>query len=187
MQLADQPTHRIPRMRPELFTWLQAVRNAGGTWLQAGTRGLRKGAESASESRVRVENLAQVIAESELLNQNTEQDFLRIGGKLAEFIEAVNLISSQLAALADLNSGEQAVRASQALTRSLEHATEMKGRSAENNGVLDRMRKEAGRLKQVLWGFHGTVTIFQTLGVLTRIETARLGRAVPTSAVSPMP
>ncbi len=176
MQLIDQPTHRIPRMRPELFTWLQAVRNAGGTWLQAGTRGLRKGAESASESRVRVENLAQVIADLELLNQNTEQDFLRIGGKLAEFIEAVNLISSQLAALADLNSGEQAVRASQALTRSLEHATEMKGRSAENNGVLDRMRKEAGRLKQVLWGFHGTVTIFQTLGVLTRIETARLGR-----------
>jgi hypothetical protein len=37
------------------------------------------------------------------------------------------------------------------------------------------MREEAGRLKQTLSGFKGTVSTFHMLGVLTRIETARLG------------
>jgi hypothetical protein len=39
------------------------------------------------------------------------------------------------------------------------------------------MRQQAGRLKRMLAGFEGTVSTFQALGVLTSIETARLGGA----------
>ncbi len=128
-----------------------------------------------SQERAYAETLGQVIADLDYLNHNTEQDFLRIGGKLAEFIEAVNLISSELTALADPISGDQARRTSQDLTFALDRFTEMRGRAEEDNSLLGNMRQEAGRLKQTLGGFEGAVATFHTLGVLTRIETARLG------------
>jgi hypothetical protein len=116
-----------------------------------------------------------VVADLELLNHNTEQDFLQIGGKLAEFIEAVNLMSSELTTLVGLISGEHGLRVSQALTSALDWSREMKARDTDRVGGLDGMRQEANRLRQTLSGFHGTVAAFQTLGVLTRIEAARLG------------
>jgi hypothetical protein len=42
------------------------------------------------------DRLDQVIADLDLLNRSTERDFLRIGGKLGEFIEGVSAISSDL-------------------------------------------------------------------------------------------
>ncbi len=52
-----------------------------------------------------VSALARVIADLDLLNRNTEADFLKIGGKLGEFIETVNLISGRLTALVEMISG----------------------------------------------------------------------------------
>ena len=127
----------------------------------------------ASDSGV----LAQVIADLKDLNRNTEQDFLRIGGKLAEFIAAVDLISYGLTSLADVISGEHGAQALEALTRALRRSTEMSARAEKGNSLLGKIRLEAGRLSKTLAGFHGTVSTFHTLGVLTRIETARLGAA----------
>jgi hypothetical protein len=117
-----------------------------------------------------------VIADLNALNRNSEQDFLQIGGKLVEFIEAVNLISAELTALANLISGEQGLRASEALTCALDGSMEMRTRYRDRNVGLRGIRQDAGRLKRTLSGFHGIVSTFHTLGVLTQIETARLGR-----------
>jgi hypothetical protein len=180
MQLTDQPEvrdgeppealARVPPVRARVSAWWRAARDATGIF--------RRQANIAdSAARAWTETLQQVIGDLDLLNRNTEQDFLTIGGKLADFIEKVNLISSQLAVLATFNSQEQGLRASQALTCALDRSTEMRTRYADHNGVLGDMRQEAGRLQQILSGFQGTVSTFHTLGVLTRIETARLGTA----------
>jgi methyl-accepting chemotaxis protein len=132
---------------------------------------------SDSQAKAWTEILERVIADLDLLNHNTEQDFLKIGEKLTEFIDAVNRISSELTTLATLISGEQGLRTSQALTRALDHSREMGAHSEESKGVLGGMRQEVNRLKRTLAGFKGTVSTFRMVGVLTRIETARLGSA----------
>lgn len=129
------------------------------------------GPASIAESR----KIRQVILELELLNSNTEQDFLSIGGKLGEFIGAVGQISSELDALANQISGEQGPRVSQALTHALDRSMAMSAQDADRGAALIAMRQEASRLNQTLSEFQGTVSTFHTLGVLTRIETARLG------------
>ena len=121
--------------------------------------------------------LESVIENLDLMNHSTEQYFLKIGEKLAGFIDAVNLISSDLIALGDLISGEQGIRASQALTCALDRSVEMGARSEAGNSVLSSLRQETHRLKQTLTGFKTTVSSFRLLGVMTRIETARLGDA----------
>ena len=45
-------------------------------------------------SQPSADSLGQVIADRDLLNHDTEQGFLSIGGKLAEFMQTVSLISS---------------------------------------------------------------------------------------------
>jgi methyl-accepting chemotaxis protein len=137
----------------------------------------RKAAGKGPELKAWRETLGQVIADLDLLNRNTEQDFLRIGGKLFEFTEAVDLISSELTALADMMSAEQGLCASQALTSILDDLTKMKAGAEEGDGLLDGMLRKAGQAKRTLFAFKGTVSILATLGVLTRIETARLGAA----------
>ena len=181
MQLADQPDGRagVPPLGlgAQLSAWLQTARNASLRLLRVGAMVRRKEAASDWQGEAWTETLGQVIADLDRLNHDTERDFLRIGGKLAEFIEAVNLISSELTALANLISGEHGLRESQALTCALDRSIEMGAHSEEGNGVLGGMRQEADRLKRILAGFKGTVSTFRTLGVLTHIETARLGRA----------
>ena len=129
------------------------------------------------EGNLRAGRLAQVIADLDHLNLNTEQDFLRIGDKLGEFVEAVNLISCDLTSLADLISAEDGLRASQALSSALGHSRAMAGNLEAGNALLSSLRQDARLLKQSLSGFEGTVSTFRTLGVLTRIETARLGNS----------
>jgi hypothetical protein len=121
--------------------------------------------------------LEQVIAGLDALNRSTEVDFLAIGHKLTEFMQTVKLISSELTALVNLLSGEYGPRASQALTSALDRSKEMSANAEENNGLLSGMRLEADRLGKTLSGFKGTLTTFHTIGVLTRVETARLGSA----------
>jgi hypothetical protein len=130
-----------------------------------------------SDSRDLIETFRRVIAGLDLLNQNTEQGFLKIGGKLGEFVQVVKGISSKLTELTKSITGEQGLRASQALQQALDRSSEMRARAEEGTRLLDTMRQEAGRLKQTLSGFHATISTFHTLGVLTRIETARLGSA----------
>ena len=187
MQLTDQPEVRVAEqlealgrvapVRAPAAAWLDSIRClaarvAKGVFRRPATF------DDAADSSARswTDTLEQVIADLDLLNRTTEQDFLTIGGKLAGFIEKVNQISSQLAVLATYNRQEQGLRASHALNHALDRSTEMRVRYADHNGVLGGMRDEAGRLKQILSGFQGTVSTFHTLGVLTRIETARLGR-----------
>ncbi|MGA3024821.1 MAG: hypothetical protein ABSF98_08645 [Bryobacteraceae bacterium] len=123
------------------------------------------------------EILGRVIADLDGLNHESEQDFLRIGGKLAELIAAVDLISSELAVLANLVSGEHGLRASDALQCALNRSQKLRAHAEEGNGLLGGMSQDAVRLKRTLSGFGGTVSTLRTLGVLTRIETARLGTA----------
>jgi methyl-accepting chemotaxis protein len=119
--------------------------------------------------------LERVIAELDHLNRHTEQEFLHVGGKLMAFIEAVNQISSELTVVANLMSGEHAQHTFQALTWALNRSTQMKARAEADNELLVNVPQQARRFKRTLAGFDGTVSTFRTLGVLTQIETARLG------------
>ena len=129
---------------------------------------------TAQPCAVSVGSLGRVIADLDRLNQDTEQDFLRIGGKLAEFMQAIGAISSELTGLADSEQGESA---SLALTHALDRSTEMRASLGDRDGGLSALRKEIGHLKRALTEFDGIVSAFHTLALLTRIETARLGRA----------
>jgi len=135
----------------------------------------RKVAAKDAESNTWRNTLGQLIADLELLNRDTERDFITIGRKLSEFIEAADLISSELTGLADMMSAEQGLRASRAMTCILDRFTKIKARAEAGNGLLGGMLREAGQVKQTLSALRGTVTILTTLGVLTQIETARLG------------
>jgi hypothetical protein len=116
-----------------------------------------------------------VIADLDVLNRSTEQDFLRIGGKLGEFIQAVDAISRELTGLVDPVSGGRGLSTSQALTDALDCFTEMRTRYADRSGCLDGMRQKAVRFRQTLAGSKETFLTFQMIGVFTRIEIARLG------------
>jgi hypothetical protein len=162
MPVDDQPDAPagVPRQGAHVPKWAAILR--------------RNAPLSNSPGSALAQTLGQVIADLEHLNRHTEQDFLRIGGKLAEFIEAVNLISAELTALADWEHGQ---RASQALASALDLANQMTRGVHEGNSLLGSMRQEAERLKHTLAEFNQTVATFRTLGLLTRIETARLGSA----------
>ena len=137
----------------------------------------RKTAVSGFQSESGAATLEETIALLDSLNRNTERDFLGIGEKLAEFIQTVNLISSELTALADLISGEQGTQASEALASALDRSRAMRAGAEDGVRMLGGMRREAGRLTGTLSGFKDTVSTFNIIGVLTRIETAQLGSA----------
>ncbi len=119
--------------------------------------------------------LERVIEDLDLLNRDTEQYFLKIGGKLSDFIDRVNQISSDLAELGNLISGEQGLHASHALNSALDRARKMGANSPAGDGILGGLRQGTDCLRRTLTGFKATVSTFRTLGVLTRIEAARLG------------
>ncbi len=123
------------------------------------------------------ETLAQAAAGLELLNRDTEREFAAIGGRLADFMRTANLISADLADLGSSISGDRALATSRALRSALELSDRMNVRAGETNRQLDKMRREAAHLKLALASSSGTVASFQCLGILTRIETARLGGA----------
>ena len=131
-----------------------------------------KGAATLADNHLALAE--QVIADLDQLNQDTERDFLRIGGKLADFMQTVSVISSELTALASTEH-EQGV--SEALTHVLDRSKEMKSALGDTDEGLAGMHKEVGLLKRTLSGFEATVSTFHTLALLTRIETARLGSA----------
>jgi len=173
MQLTDRPDDSadgLPR-RTGISAKLFAAWSKGSRfpWLRAIFRPTQIGSDS--DAAEWVDTLGKVVDDLSLLNHNTEQYFLEIGGKLAEFIQTVKLISSELAVLSELESG---AHAAQSLTRALDYSRELQERDAKHTG-LGGMSEEAARMRQTLSGFNGTVSTFHILGMLTRIETARLG------------
>ena len=129
----------------------------------------------ARSTKTLTENLGRAIADLDLLNQNTEKDFLKIGGQLGGFIEAVNLISSRLTALVDLISGGDGINTARSLQMAFDCFTEMRSHYKDRHEELDGMRQEAGRLRHTLAGFEEIVSELNAIGILTRIEIARLG------------
>jgi len=89
----------------------------------------------------------------------------------------VNLMSSSLRSVAELISGESGRGAERALNGVLDLSRGMGARATEDNGLLGSMREEGNRLKRTLSQLSGIVSAFHSLGLLTRIETARLGKA----------
>jgi methyl-accepting chemotaxis protein len=121
--------------------------------------------------------LGQVVTDLEGLNRSTERDFLAVGEKLMEFRSAAREISSDIAALNDLISGQQGRHTSQALTRIFEDVRGMDARVAESGEALTRVRDLSRGIRQAFAGLRNTVMVFRTLCTMTRIETSRLGGA----------
>jgi methyl-accepting chemotaxis protein len=121
--------------------------------------------------------LDQAIRELETLNRSTERDFLAVGEKLMEFRSTARQIASDMAAMTELISGEQGRNASHALTRLLEHSSEMDARIQQSGEALGQVRDFSRHIRQAFSGLRNTVSVFRTLCTLTRIETSRLGGA----------
>ncbi len=119
--------------------------------------------------------IGQVIGDLENLNGSTERDFLAVGEKLIEFRSAARQIASDMAALAQLISGEQGRNASHALTRILKHSKGMDLRIEQSGQALGQMCDLSGRIKLAFGGLRNMGSIFRTLCTLTQIETSRLG------------
>ncbi len=118
-----------------------------------------------------------VIAELEVLNRSTEQDFLAVGEQLAGFRTVARRISGDMAALTDLISGEHGRKASEALARMLDCATQMCDRTARSGDALSGVQKISGRIRADFCKLVETVATIRALCPLTRIETSRLGAA----------
>ena len=120
-------------------------------------------------------SVERVIRDLEALNRSTERDFLTVGGKLREFLTSARKISTDMAALAELISGEQSRKASAALYTIRERATQMGTRMEQGAQRLATIREHSSRVRQAFSKLGETVSTFRTLCTLTRVETARLG------------
>jgi len=132
---------------------------------------------ASAEAAAICDTVPRVIGDLEALNRDTEADFLSIGGNLMRFHSEVAAISSDLAALAEMVSGEDADRASAALNDALQRSAGLTAQSTQRNIALESMQRDTSELSSVLAGLQSTGATFRTLGLLTRIEIARLGSA----------
>jgi hypothetical protein len=148
-----------------------------GTLLQRAIGSLRSRHWSYYSERKRKTLLEPVITDLQALNRQTEQDFLTVGGKLMEFTTAARQISADMAALSELISGEESRHACQVLTRVLEQSRLIEARAEAGDQALAAVNEANRRIGSTFRSFRDTVSVFQVLGSLTRIETSRLGRA----------
>ena len=121
--------------------------------------------------------LQRAIQELETLNRSTERDFLAVGDKLMEFRSSARQIASDMAAVAELISGEGGRTASEALTRLLENSQQIDAGIERSSQALASVRDLSGRLRKAFSGLNNMVAVFRSLCTLTQIETARLGGA----------
>lgn len=119
--------------------------------------------------------LERVIQDLEALNRSTERDFLAVGEKLGDFRSTANQISSDMAAITELISGEHGRNAAQALNRTLEHVERTGGCIEQSCEALTSVREFSAQIRRGFSGLPNMVSIFRTLCTLTRVETARLG------------
>jgi hypothetical protein len=136
-------------------------------------RAMRDGPGSSETSWAK--RLRTVVADLEKLNRSTEQDFLTVGGKLIQFRSAAQQISSDMAVLNELISGESGRKACDALSSLLEHSREVDTRIEQGGQALTSVCDLSTRLRQAFSGLPKRVSVFRTLCTLTRIETTRLG------------
>src|SRR5450755_4233812 len=146
-----------------------------GTLLQRAIGSLRSGHWSYYSERKRKTLLEPVITDLQALNRQTEQDFLTVGGKLMEFTAAARQISADMTALSELISGEESRHTSQVLTRVLEQSLLIEARAEAGDQTLAAVYEANRRIGSTFRSFRDTVSVFQVLGSLTRIETSRLG------------
>ncbi len=124
-----------------------------------------------------VETLELLGVSLEGLTQDTEAIFEEAGRDVGQFTETVNGLAAELNTFVALISGDLGQRAGEALESGLRLSNEMTESARANNEVLEQIRHEAQRVKQTLTGLSNIVATFHSLGLLTRIETARLGAA----------
>jgi hypothetical protein len=115
-----------------------------------------------------------VIESLEKLNKSTEQDLLQMGGALGEFMASAAAICAALAELTKVASEDQSAVAHEALTHALSQCKEFESRNATQRICLVALQNGAVRLKHTLADLNRTAQVFQTLGILTRIEAVRL-------------
>ena len=94
-----------------------------------------------------------------------------------EFHSSARQIASDMAAVAELISGEGGRTASEALTRLLQHSQDIDARIEQSGQVLASVRDLSRRLWKAFSGLTNMVAVFRSLCTLTQIETARLGGA----------
>jgi hypothetical protein len=119
----------------------------------------------------------QVAEELDNLNRSTEADFLAVGEKLMELRSAARRITSDMATLTELISGEQGRAVFLTLTRTLDHSREMDAAAAGSGEALIHLAGLSAHIRRDFAGLRNTVSVFRTLCTLTRIETSRLGSA----------
>ena len=157
-----------------------ALREKTGAWqsrnIAARLSGLlRAGLRRQSVAGGWAAPLEGVVRDLEGLNRRTEQDFLQVGGRLAEFLSITRQVSADMAALSALFAGEGGQSASQLLSRILVRCRETEARAGAGDRALAAACEASGRIARSFRAFGETVSMFRVVASLTRIETARLG------------
>jgi hypothetical protein len=108
------------------------------------------------------------------LNSSTEHSFLLVGERLTEVRSTALEIEAQTLSIAALLSDDQHGRSMAVLETVLERAREM---CEEEHAVAERVRevsKNANAIVEATRCIEGIVRAFDVLGIMTRIESARL-------------
>ncbi len=116
-----------------------------------------------------------IVAGLRELNQTTEADFLVIGSKLMAVLTLTRKISSEMDALREMVSGQRQKDHATLLLDMLERTRQAEMRTANGEVALAAVSEVAQRIGREFDKFEKTVAMFNVLGSLTRIETARLG------------
>jgi hypothetical protein len=123
-----------------------------------------------------IDELYSVVSQLSDLNRGTEADFLAIGNKLAGFLSAARVISSEIHGVTDSLLGETGNNTCQALLSVLNAGRQMARHAAATN-ELTKARDSVGRIRAELRGLERLAPSFAVIATLAQIETAHLGSA----------
>ncbi|SFS08340.1 hypothetical protein SAMN05421771_1467 [Granulicella pectinivorans] len=111
------------------------------------------------------------------MNRDTEQDFLRIGGRLMDFLQSAGGIAAEIDGVIRSTAGGGGAEASATLTDALERCRRLVASATADRSYLTTLRTEAGQVSSIFGGFRQAVASFHVVCTMTRIESARLGGA----------
>ncbi len=115
------------------------------------------------------------------LGRRTEGEFLSVGGRLRELHSCAEIVAGMASSAAAQMSGAEIVAAIEGLRGLAERMNEFLSRSggaaARNEEALRRVERILGEVRGPLTEFKKVVRSLRVLGVSTKIESARLGRA----------
>ncbi|MCX6619611.1 MAG: hypothetical protein NTY38_00740, partial [Acidobacteria bacterium] len=144
----------------DFFRWRTARWDASGP-AQASGSGWRAG-------------LQQLAAELDRLNRSTEDEFVAVGERLGGFMSVARRISEDIKGLMDLIADQDGQSSAQALIRALEGSRELLKQSEEAGGTLGSLGDSARAVRKELASFEAVISSFGSVGIMTRIEAARL-------------